>query len=291
MNLIDRFDSAVPRFLESARRSPEAGDLALFGNPYDCTASFRPGARFGPDAIRMASVGLESFSPRFRRDLCDLPLTDLGNIEPFFGSPEPMVKLVHEVTTALIALGTRPLMLGGDHSVTFGAVSAVAERFSDLVMVQIDAHADLRDGFCGEAYSHASAMRRCLDVLPRERCFQVGIRSGTREEFEALWRSGRLVTPTAIALGDALAPYRGAPLYVTIDLDVFDPSCFPGTGTPEPGGIDWHTFADLLDVLAAHRVVSADVVELAPALDSSGCSSVLAAKVVRELLFAMSEPS
>ena len=265
-----------------SRRDPAGCRVALFGVPYDGTTSFRPGARFGPGAIREVSSGLETFCPQLERDLEEVAFADLGALAIPFGAPEPVVACVREATAAVVDLGLAPLMLGGEHSITSGAVAAVAARHPDLVLVQLDAHADLRHHWLGADHSHACAMRRCLEVLPSGTLLQMGIRSGTREEFEELRRSGRLVTSGGMA--DALKPHRGRPLYLTVDLDWFDPAVMPGTGTPEPGGFHWGDFATLVEELRHHTLVAADVVELAPQLDPSGVSAVLAAKVVRSLL-------
>lgn len=276
------FDTHGPRYLEAGEALRE-GAVALFGACYDGTTSFRPGARFGPDALRAASLGLETYSPAQHADTCeDIDLVDLGNLELPAGAPAPVVERVGEAARMILARGARPLLLGGEHSVSVGAIHAVAARHPDLVLVQLDAHADLRADYLGDPYNHACAMRRALDVLPSERVLQVGIRSGTREEFGELRDSGRLVAPRAAALDEHLGRTSG-PIYLTVDLDVFDPAWLPGTGTPEPGGIDWQTFAALLAVIPRERLVAADVVELAPMLDPTGCSAVLAAKVVREI--------
>ena len=276
------FDTDGTIFM-GAQRNPNNCRVGLFGVPYDGTTSFRPGTRFGPAAIREVSQGLESYCPQLDRDLDDIAFADLGAVEIPFGAPQPVVDAVLNATQALLALGLKPLMLGGEHSISSGAVAAVAAKHPDLVLVQLDAHADLRETWLGARHSHACAMRRCLDVLPSGDLLQLSIRSGTREEFQELRRSGRLIT-NAQTLETALIPWQGRPLYLTVDLDWFDPSVLPGTGTPEPGGYDWHDFADVVDVLKRHRLVGADVVELAPQLDSSGVSSVLAAKVCRSLL-------
>ena len=256
--------------------------VALFGVPYDGTTSFRPGARFGPAAIREVSSGLETYCPQLDRDLDDLAFVDLGAVAIPFGAPEPVVAAVRQATTAVLDLGLAPLMLGGEHSISSGAVAAVAARHPDLLLVQLDAHADLRQEWLGTHHSHACAMRRCLEVLPSGELLQMAIRSGTREEFAELRHTGRLVPLAAMAT--ALKPHRGRPLYLTVDLDWFDPAVLPGTGTPEPGGFHWGDFAALVEELRHHRLVGADVVELAPQLDNTGVSAVLAAKVVRSLL-------
>lgn len=274
-------DDSGPRYMGSTRELAGA-DVALLGVPYDGTTSFRPGARSGPDALRQVSSGLESYSPERDLDLDDLTLADLGNLEIGHGAPRPVLEALTAGVRHILDAGALPLVLGGEHSITPGAVRAVAERYPDLAIVQLDAHADLRADYLGERDNHACAMRRCLDVVGSERMLQVGIRSGTREEFQELRSTGRLVAPRADALREALERIEG-PIYLTVDLDVFDPALLPGTGTPEAGGIDWPTFAALLDVLSSRQIVAADVVELAPQLDPTGCSSVLAAKVVREI--------
>ncbi|MFN9546393.1 MAG: agmatinase [Cyanobacteriota bacterium] len=267
----------------ASQRDPTGCRVALFGVPYDGTTSFRPGARFGPAAIREVSSGLETYCPQLERDLEDLAFADLGAVAIPFGAPEPVVAAVEQATRAVLELGLAPLMLGGEHSISSGAVAAVAERHPDLLLVQLDAHADLRQAWLGARHSHACAMSRCLEVLPgRGQLLQMAIRSGTREEFAQLRRSGRLVA--AAAMATALEPHRGRPLYLTVDLDWFDPAVMPGTGTPEPGGFFWPDFAALVEELRHHQLVAADVVELAPQLDPSGVSAVLAAKVARSLL-------
>lgn len=265
-----------------SRRNPAGCCVGLFGVPYDGTTSFRPGTRFGPAAIREVSSGLETYCPQLDRDLEDLAFADLGAVDIPFGAPEPVVEAVRQATEAVLGLGLKPLMLGGEHSISSGAVAAVARQHPDLVLVQLDAHADLRQEWLGAHHSHACAMRRCLEVLPSQQLLQIAIRSGTREEFSELRQSGRLVAIDAIA--ERLRPLRGKPLYLTVDLDWFDPAVMAGTGTPEPGGFLWSHFTELVAELRHHQLVAADVVELAPQLDPSGVSSVLAAKVVRSLL-------
>ena len=279
------FDSEGGIFMGS-RRDPAGCRVGLFGVPYDGTTSFRPGTRFGPAAIREVSQGLETYCPQLDLDLEDLAYADLGAVDIPFGAPEPVVNAVQQATTAVLDLGLKPLMLGGEHSISSGAVAAVANQHPDLVLVQLDAHADLREEWLGTRHSHACAMRRCLEVLPSGDLLQLAIRSGTRSEFHELHSSGRRMDDVQ-ALRDAMAPWTGRPIYLTVDLDWFDPAVLPGTGTPEPGGFLWGDFAAVVDVLSGHRLVAGDVVELAPQLDSSGVSSVLAAKVTRSLILLM----
>jgi agmatinase len=266
----------------ASRRDPAGCRVGLFGVPYDGTTSFRPGARFGPAAIREVSSGIETYCPQLDLDLEDLAFADLGALAIPHGAPEPVLAAVEQATSSVLELGLAPLMLGGEHSISSGAVAAVARRHPALVLVQLDAHADLRQEWLGSRHNHACAMRRCLEVLPSGTLRQIAIRSGTRDEFQELRSSGRLVAIEAMAA--ALRPLRGSPLYLTVDLDWFDPAVLPGTGTPEPGGFHWGDFAQLVEELRHHHLVGADVVELAPQLDPSGVSAVLAAKVVRSLL-------
>ena len=280
------FDQEGAIFM-GARRELKHCQVGLFGVPYDGTTSFRPGTRFGPAAVREASTGLETYCPQLDRDLEAMAYADLGAVEIPFGAPEPVVDAVNKATACVLSQGLKPLMLGGEHSITSGAVAAVAARHADLVMVQLDAHADLRDEWLGAQHSHACAMRRCLEVLPSQTLLQIAIRSGTKQEFSELVSSGRL-TPFE-QIRQQLHPLRGKPLYLTVDLDWFDPAVMPGTGTPEPGGFLWQHYAELVDELQHHTLVAADVVELAPQLDPSGISSVLASKVTRSLLLLLGQ--
>ena len=282
----EMFDQDGAIFM-GARRDPAGCQVGVFGVPYDGTTSFRPGTRFGPAAIREVSPGLETYCPQLDRDLDTLAYADLGALNIAFGAPEPVVEAVKRATAHILALGLKPLMLGGEHSISSGAVAAVAKDHPDLVLVQLDAHADLRQTWLGASHSHACAMRRCLDVLPSGDLLQIAIRSGTAEEFSELHRSGRLIP--LHQMSQKLSDLRGRPIYLTVDLDWFDPAVMPGTGTPEPVGFTWTDFAALINELQYHHLVGADVVELAPQLDPSGISSVLAAKVTRSLLLLMAQ--
>ena len=183
------FDSDGTIFMGS-RRNPANCHVGLFGVPYDGTTSFRPGTRFGPAAIREVSAGLETYCPQLELDLEDLDFADLGAVEIPFGNPEPVLTKVKQATEAVLALGLRPLMLGGEHSISSGAVEAVAQRHPELVLVQLDAHADLRDSWLGARHSHACAMRRCLEILPACHCgSRVETASGSEEPLNSgAWR-------------------------------------------------------------------------------------------------------
>lgn len=266
----------------------EVAQTVLFGAPYDCTTSFRPGARFGSRAIRGESYGLESFSPYQQKDLADYPLFDGGDLDLAFGSPEPALKMIQAYTQEVLADGKRPFLLGGEHLVSLGAIRAAYEKHPDLHIIHFDAHADLRNDYLGQTLSHASVIRRGWDLLGDGRIFQFGIRSGDQEEFA--WGKKHVHTQLFdfTDLEKTLGQIGDKPVYFTIDLDVLDPSIFPGTGTPEAGGV---SFMELLSAALAvctnANVVACDVVELAPNLDPSGVSTAVACKVVREMLIAM----
>jgi len=276
-----------------AKRSIKGCKVGIFGVAYDGTTSFRPGTRFGPSAIREVSFGLETYCPQLDLDLKTINFADLGSLEIPYGAPEPVIESVKQATKYLLQKGLKPLILGGEHSISAGAVEATAEYKHDLILIQLDAHADLRQEWLGSHHNHACTMRRCLEVLPSKHILQLGIRSGTRQEFQELREKKRLISLThglpATALEEALTPHLGKPIYITVDLDWFDPSVMPGTGTPEPGGFLWTDFSAVINVLQKHQLIAADVVELSPQLDPSGISSILAAKVSRSLLMLLNK--
>lgn len=254
---------------------------ALVGAPLDATVSFRPGSRFGPAAIRGASPVLEEWSPTLGVGFDTRPFCDLGDLEFAPGDVEGALGAIANTVAGLE--GCRPLLLGGEHLISWPAVRAMAERFADLRVLQFDAHADLRADYMGRAVSHATVMRRISEVVGPERCYQVGIRSGTAEEWS--FARGTHFAPGARGLPPAWREaLAGTHVYVTVDIDFVDPAFAPGTGTPEPGGPSAADLLEAVDGLAGLEVVGADVVEVAPAYDPGGVTAALAAKVVRELL-------
>jgi len=266
-----------------------AADVVLFGAPYDSTTSFRPGTRFGPAAMRTESFGIETYSPYQDRDLEDIRVHDSGDLELPFGAPDRALDMIEEKAAAILDDGKVPFLLGGEHLVTLGSVRAAAKRFPDLRIIHFDAHADLREDYLGVALSHACVIRRCHDILGDGRIWQFGIRSGTREEF-AFMKVGHVVTePFTLKTLPQVSFPEGTPVYLTVDMDVLDPSEFPGTGTQEAGGVRFvELLAALRDVLARFRVVALDNVELSPPLDPTGRSTALACKLLREELLALS---
>ncbi len=268
-----------------------ASRVVLFGAPYDSTTSFRPGTRFGPAAMRAESFGIETYSMLQDRDLEeDASVFDSGDIELPFGAPEPALAMIEERAEEIFAAGKVPFLLGGEHLVTLGSVRAAARRHPDLHIIHFDAHADLREDYLGNPLSHACVLRRCHDILGDGRIFQFGIRSGTRDERQFM-RDGHVTTElfsdeTLPSVVESIGP--GAPVYLTVDMDVLDPSEFPGTGTQEAGGLSYSRLVkDVLLVCSRLNVVALDNVELNPMLDQSGRSTALACKFLREELLAL----
>jgi agmatinase len=268
-----------------ARGEPEGARVVLFGCPFDSTESFRPGARFGPSAIRAVSDVLETYCPVLCRDLEDVAYADVGDLLLPPGDTAAALKLTHEMAARVLAAGQMPAALGGEHLLTLPLVRAAAEFFEDLVVVQFDAHFDMRNQYLGVELSHATVMRRVSELVGSSRILQVGQRSGTREEFEKTEFRGPIESHTPTA-GDIRRWVGNRPLYVTVDLDVLDPSVVPGTGTPEPGGVDFRTLQGWLVGLSPCRWVGWDVMELSPHHDPAQISSVVAAKLVRTMILA-----
>lgn len=262
--------------------------VVLFGAPYDSTTSFRPGTRFGPAAMRSESFGIETYSPYQDRDLEELQIHDAGDLELPFGAPDQALAQIEAEAGRILDAGKIPFLLGGEHLVTLGAVRAAVKRYPKLCILHFDAHADLREDYLGVKLSHACVMRRCHELVGDGRIWQFGIRSGTREEF-AFMRAGRVTTePFTLNTLDKLELPAGTPVYLTVDLDVIDPSEFPGTGTQEAGGVGFVALlAALRDILGRFNVVALDNVELSPPLDHTGRSTALACKLLREELLSL----
>ena len=267
----------------------EEARIVLYGAPFDSTTSFRPGARFGPAAIRHESFGLETYSPYQDKDLEDCRIFDSGDMELCFGSSEMALSDIEKRASVIIGDGKLPFLLGGEHLVTLGAVRAAVKKWPDLHIIHFDAHADLRDDYLGATLSHACVLRRCHDLLGDGRIHQFCIRSGERSEFRFA-REPTDMHPFGFEGLDAVVNElceQNLPVYMTIDLDCLDPAAFPGTGTPEAGGVWFPALLRAMQLVSRTHVIGADVTELAPMLDASGASTALACKVVRELLLAL----
>jgi agmatinase len=261
----------------------EGANLVLFGCPFDSTISFRPGSRFGPQAIRAVSDVLETYCPVLDRDLEDIAFADAGDLPLPPGDSRAALDMIFQMASEVHAQKQMPAGLGGEHLLTLPLVQAALKRYPDLVVLQFDAHMDMREDYLGVELSHATVIRKICDLIGPSRILQVGPRSGTRAEFVEAKKRGNL--KSANVSGKEIAEWVGdRPLYVTVDLDILDPSIFPGTGTPEPGGVDFATLQNWLAALAGKKWVGWDVMELSPVYDQTQVSAVVAAKVVRTMI-------
>lgn len=258
--------------------------MVIFGAPYDSTTSFRPGTRFASTAIRNESFGIETYSPYQDKDLEDICVFDAGDLELPFGDTKETLAMLEEHVRRIVEDGKFPLMIGGEHSITAGPVKAVFEKYPDLHIIQFDAHTDLREDYLGVRESHASVIKRCWDMLGDGRIFQFGIRSGQREEFEWAKEHTRLQKFNFDGLEEVVEQLKGKPVYFTLDLDVLDPSEFPGTGTPEAGGVRFVELMEAIKKISVLNIVAADMNELCPIYDQSGQSTALACKLLREIM-------
>lgn len=276
----------IETFLGCNSAYDQAG-IVLFGAPFDSTVSYRPGTRFASREMRSQSFGLETYSPYLDSDLGDIAVFDGGDLELCIGDTGKALEQIEKYTSAILHDGKIPVMLGGEHLVTLGAFRAVFDKHPQVCIIHYDAHADLRDDYLGASLSHASVLRRCHDLVGDNRIFQFGIRSGDRCEFEFANAHTSLRKFDFAGLADTVKKLKDMPVYLTIDLDVLDPSAFPGTGTPEAGGV---SFTDLIAAIreaCALDIVGCDLVELSPVYDQSGVSTITACKVLRELLLSL----
>lgn len=267
----------------------DESQIVIFGAPFDSTTSYRPGARFASRTMRAESYGLETYSPYQNLDVTDFKIFDGGDLELCFGDTNLALADIEDFAREILADGKIPLMIGGEHLVTLGAFRAAAEKFPELAVIHFDAHTDLRDDYLGAKLSHATVIRRVHEIVGDGKIFQFGIRSGDRPEFEFAAKHTRLQKFNFDGLSEVLAEVAGLPIYFTIDLDVLDAAVFPGTGTPEAGGVGFlELLSAALKVIRGANVVALDMVELSPPYDPSGISTATALKLLREILLALS---
>ena len=263
--------------------------IVLFGAGFDGTTSFRPGTRFAPSVIRNESFGIETYSPYQNKDMTDYSYFDSGDLELPFGSVRHTIADIAGRADTILSDGKMPFMIGGEHLVTLGAVMAVNDKFDDLYIVHFDAHADLRDEYLGQPLSHACVLRRCWEIVGDDHIFQFGIRSGDREEFYFADEHTVMNKFDFNGLEEVVEKLKGKNVYFTLDLDVLDPSVFPGTGTPEAGGVSFDELRKAVTLVCSKlNIVGCDVNELSPTYDQSGVSTAVACKVIREMLLALS---
>lgn len=269
----------------------EEADIVLFGAPFDSTTSFRPGTRFAGQSIRSDSYGLETYSPYQDADLTEKRIFDCGDLELAIGDSSLVLQEIEACTAQILKDEKLPFMIGGEHLVTLGSVRAAAVKYPDMHIIHFDAHTDLRQDYLGVELSHACVLRRCWDILGDGRIHQFGIRSGEKEEFEWAKAGHTDFHPFCLeGLEDTLAALKKehVPVYFTVDLDVLDPSFFPGTGTPEPGGVSFMSLMHAVTkVVSQCHLIGCDVNELCPPYDQSGVSTAVACKIIREMLIAI----
>lgn len=256
-----------------------SSDVVMLGLPFDGTVSYRPGSRFAPEQIRLASWGLEEYSPYFDKHLKDCNFHDAGDLEFPLGNTEKSLDLIEKNVREIYKDGKKVFGIGGEHLVTLPEIKAVKDFYKDLAIVHFDAHTDLREEYLGEALSHSAVIRHSGNIVGFENLKQIGIRSGMKEEFELMKKYNTLAKEYS-----DLDCLKNKPIFVTVDLDVLDTSIMPGTGTPEVGGLTFNELLGWFKYLKDFNIVGADVVELAPDYDSSGASTAVATKVIRELL-------
>ena len=259
-----------------------SSDIVMLGMPFDGTVSYRPGSRFAPEQIRLASWGLEEYSPRFDKHLEDVNFHDAGDLEFPLGNTYKSLDLIEENVEQIYKDGKRVFGIGGEHLVTLPEIKAVAKFHKDLAIVHFDAHTDLREEYLGEEMSHSAVIRHASKIVGPENLKQIGIRSGMKEEWKFMKKHNTLIHEYS-----ELDELKGKKIFVTVDLDCLDPSVMPGTGTPESGGMQFNELMGWFEYLKNFDIVGADVVELAPDYDASGVSTAVATKVIRELLMVM----
>lgn len=280
------FDKLIDqgKFIQSKANYYES-KAVLVGVPMDFTVSFRPGTRMAPRKIREASYGLEEFSPYCNDSLADKSYYDAGDLDIPFGNVKKSLEIIEQAASVILKDGKIPVFIGGEHLITYPIVRQVAQKYPELKVLHFDAHADLRDTFFGEKLSHATVMRRVCECIREKHLFQFGIRSGVKEEFDFAeqYTYMNLIDVKEPFL-DSLKELRGYPIYITMDIDVVDPAFAPGTGTPEPGGCSSREILEVISYFRELNIVGFDLVEVSPINDLSERTSLLAAKIIREVL-------
>ncbi|MFI3208827.1 MAG: agmatinase [Eubacteriales bacterium] len=279
-------DKNIQTFLTCDREYKEAG-VVLFGAPFDGTTSFRPGTRFGPNAIRSESFGIETYSPYQDRDLVDMKICDIGDLDFPFGNTRRVLDMIKETTAEILADEKLPVMLGGEHLITLGAFEAVVEKYPNVHVIHLDAHTDLREEYLGEELSHSAVIKRVWDIIGDDRIYQFGIRSGEKYEFEFAKEHTIMQKFNLEGFSEVVEKLKGKPVYFTLDLDILDPSIFSGTGTPEAGGVTYMELQNAVMQLKELNIVGCDINELAPSYDASGVSTAVACKITREIMLAL----
>jgi agmatinase len=271
---------------EGCVASYEEADIVLLGAGYDGTSSYRPGSRFAPLAIRSEALySQENFSPYFEKDLSEKAIHDAGDIDLPIGDKKKAMDLIYDTAGFFFKEKKKPCVIGGEHLISLPIVQAAVESYPNLRIIHIDAHLDLMDELFGDRLSHGTVMRRILELRKDSRwIYQGGIRSGSKEEYDFAAEHTRLFPFSLKELAEVIPELSKHPVYLSLDLDVFDPALLPATGTPEAGGISFPEYINFLKTLRQIQIVGCDMVELSPKIDSTGNSTIHAAKILRELL-------
>ena len=263
------------------------GDVAaiLFGIPFDSTHSYRPGTRFGPDAIRESFNNIEIFMPQFSVDLEEANIEDLGNTKHTV-VPKEMLEMVSKITSELIKKEKQLIILGGEHLITLGTYPSFPKETGYIVF---DAHYDLRDEYADIKLSHAAYLRRIIEKQGSDKIIHVGARAYVKEEL-AFKEENKIntITDWDIRHGNAAKLIKDAAsvfdkLYVSIDLDVLDPAFAPGVGNPEAVGITSRELYEMICSLERQKIIAADIVELCPTFDN-GSTAVIAARLMSAIM-------
>jgi agmatinase len=275
------------QYFNSCKSNYSSSSIVVFGAPYDGTTSYRPGTRLAPNRVRLESVGIETYSPYQDKEMTDCKIHDAGDTEIALGSVDKTLNSIYNSAKAYYKDNKKTLMIGGEHLVSYPTIKACYERFPELRVIHFDAHTDLRDTFLGEAMSHATVIKKVADKLGDNRIFHFGIRSGTKAEFEYAKQHQYIEIAGVSTITEILDKLEGHPIYITLDVDVLDPSIMSGTGTPEAGGISYKELLKALLQLQGQNIVGSDIVELSPDYDNSGVSTATACTLIRELLLLM----
>lgn len=257
-----------------------AAEIAFIGLPFDGTVTFRPGSRFAPGAVRYMANGIETYSPYQKKDLQDIKVADCGDLLLPFGNTSGAMKLIEQKADELLAQNKKILACGGEHLVSYPLIKSYAKKYPNLRIVHIDAHADLRDHYLKEKFSHASVIRLICSHIKPNFIYQYGIRSGEKSEFAWAEKNTNFYPFSLEKISEVP---KNCPVYLTLDLDVLDPAYLPGTGTPEPGGLSFNELLEGILKLEECDIIGADIVELAPDYDHSGASTMAAVKLIREI--------
>ncbi|MBR1735639.1 MAG: agmatinase, partial [Firmicutes bacterium] len=227
-------------------------------------------------------------SPYFDKDASDYKISDAGDLDLPFGSTNSALDMIQAMASEIFSSGKKPLVVGGEHLISLPVIKEAYKKYDDLCIIHFDAHTDLRDEYLGQKLSHSSVLRRVWDFVGDGRIFQFGIRSGTREEF--YWANEGHTSLNKFnfnGLDKAVKEIGSRNVYLTLDLDVLDPSLMSGTGTTEAGGVTFNELIEALKTISSLNIIGADIVELSPHYDHSGVSTAVACKVLREMIFTM----